>query len=108
MKTEIKIHVSHIDDLNRALDETKKEATRDNELWKVQSKLKDNTQMELDELREVHAETTDEVVALRDKNQKLENIVQELKQVYITGPGHACRNCTVTRLTAQKCFKNYE
>lgn len=79
LKNEIKIHLDHIEDLNRALDETKKEAKREKELWNAQSKLKDEKQMELDELREVHAETTDEVVALRDKNQKLEKIVQELK-----------------------------
>ena len=79
LKNEIKIHLDHIEDLNRALDETKKEAKREKELWNAQSKLKDEKQMELDELREVHAETTDEVVALREKNQKLEKIVQELK-----------------------------
>ena len=79
LKNGIKIHLDHIEDLNRALDETKKEAKREKELWNAQSKLKDEKQMELDELREVHAETTDEVVALRDKNQKLEKIVQELK-----------------------------
>ena len=79
LKNEIKVHVDHIEDLNRALDETKKEAKREKQLWNAQSKLKDEKQMELDELREVHAETTDEVVALRDKNQKLEKIVQELK-----------------------------
>ena len=67
MKNEIKIHVDHIEDLNRALDEIKKEAKRDKELWNAQSKLKDEKQLELDELREIHAETTDEVVALRDK-----------------------------------------
>ena len=83
MSKEISLDISLIAELNRAVDEKIKEVKGEKEHTKVQTKLKEDKQLELDELKEIHDETNDDVVSLRERNSKLEKIVQELKTLML-------------------------